>query len=158
MNTISKPVILVADTDPTALAQTIRLLNRDDVNVFSAVCHTSAISAAAKLELDLLICDLTLWMGSPEQDLVHDIHRLPNREDVPVIFTSIGQGPDVIRRNHEFGGAYHIKKPINAKVLDELVQKALWLPHLVQSHINRPHFSLPTDSLITTANTMPQTQ
>ncbi len=140
MSAFNKPIILVADTDPTALAQTIRILGSSDYHVFSAVCHSSAMSAAMKLELDLVICDLSLWVGTPGQDLIADIHALPEREDVPVIFTSRGQGPNVIRRQHDFGGAYHLKKPLDTMVLTELVEKALWMPHLVKSHINRPHF------------------
>lgn len=146
MNTIIKPTILVADTDPAALAQTIRILSSNDYNVFSAVCHASAMSAAMKLELDLVICDLTLWMGIPGQDLIADIHQLPDREDVPVIFTSTGQGPNIIRRQHDFGGAYHLKKPLDTIVLSELVEKALWMPHLVRSHVKAPHFYTTTNS------------
>lgn len=152
MNTSIKPTILVADTDPTALAQTIRILTCNDYNVFSAVCHSSAMSAAMKLNLDLVICDLTLWMGTPGQDMIADIHELPEREDVPVIFTSTGQGPNVIRRQHDFGGAYHLKKPLDAVVLSELVEKALWMPHLVRTHVNRPHFNTGIPGL---ANVLP---
>jgi CheY-like chemotaxis protein len=142
MKTKTLPVVLVADADPTALAQTIRILSGDQYNVFSAVCQSSALSAAMKLEIDLLLCDLSLAMGERCRDLVSDIHRLPNRSEVPVIFTSSGQGPDVIRRQHDFGGAYHVRKPFDPVVLIELVERALWMPHLVQAHIKTPHFNL----------------
>lgn len=135
-----KSTILVADADPTALAQTIRILNRDDFNVFSAICNASALSAAMKLEVDVIVCDLSLWVGATGKDLVAEIHELPGREDVPIVFTSSGQGPDVIRRQHDFGGAYHLKKPFTPEVLLEFVERALWMPHLINSHIRKPHF------------------
>lgn len=136
-----KATMLVADSDPTVLAQTIRILTREDFNVFSAVCHASAISAAMKLELDVIVCDLSLWIGAPGKDLVAEIHAIPGRSDVPIVFTSSGQGPDIIRRQHNFGGAYHIKKPYDPEVLLEFVERALWMPHLVKSHIQKPHFA-----------------
>jgi len=135
-----KSTILVADANPTELAQTIRILSRDDFNVFSAVCNASALSAAKKLEVDVIVCDLSLWMGATGKDLVAEIHEVPGRADVPIVFTSSGQRPDIIRRQHEFGGAYHLKKPFAPEVLLEFVERALWMPHLVNSHIQKPHF------------------
>ena len=143
MNTNPIPTILVADKDTAALSQTIRILDCTKFNTFSANCHASALSAAARLDLDLVICDLKLWVGIPGRDLVADIHRLPNCSDVPVIFTSAGQEADVIRRKHDFGGAYHIKKPFDAPVFLELVERALWMPHLVNTHVCKPHFHFP---------------
>ncbi len=140
MNAITQPTILVADLDTGTLAQTVRILSELEFTVFSAVCYSSAMSAAMKLDLDLLICDVTVQHCNAGHDLIAEVHRLPDNTDVPIIFTSSGQGPDVIRRQHDFGGAYHIKKPLESEVLKEIVDCALWLPHLVQSHINKPHF------------------
>jgi hypothetical protein len=58
------------------------------------------------------------------------------------MYSSTGQAPGVIRRKDEFGGAYYVKKPFDPMVLIELVERALWMPHLVQTHIRRPHFDL----------------
>ena len=142
MSSNYKPLILVADPDPASLTQCMRLLNQDDFNVFTSICRASAISAAQKLPLDLILCDLTLATGGPESDLIEEIYSLPERNDVPVIFTSAGQEPGVIRRQHGFGGAYHIKKPFDPTVLVSLVERSLWMPHLVHTHINRPHFNI----------------
>ena len=160
MNAFYKPTILVADLDTGALAQTVRILSQFDYTVFSAVCYASALSAATKLDLDLFICDLSIKQCESGKDLISDIHDLPNRSDVPIIFTSAGQGPGVIRRQYGFGGAYHIKKPLDTVVLKELVDGALWMPHLVHSHINRPHFQTSTATSssfthTTTTNSLP---
>ena len=32
------------------------------------------------------------------------------------------------------GGSYYLRKPFDPEVLLELVDKALWMPHLVHSH------------------------
>ncbi len=55
--------------------------------------------------------------------------------DVPLMFISSSQRPDIIRRTHEAGGAYYLRKPFDPEVLIELVNKALWMPHLVKTRI-----------------------
>ena len=154
MTATQHPSILVADLDTAALAKTVRILNQFGYTAFSALCYWSAMSAASKLDLDLLICDLSIWKCEPGHDLVKDIHAIPARADVPVIFTSQGQGPDVIRRQHDFGGAYHIKKPLDTVAFKEIIDGALWMPHLVQTHIiNRPHFGINPATITTDLDT-----
>ena len=51
------------------------------------------------------------------------------------MFISSSQLPDIIRRSHDAGGAYYLRKPLDPEVLIDLVSKALWLPHLVQSRL-----------------------
>ena len=55
---------------------------------------------------------------------------------------SHGQTVDVIRRKYDFGGAYLVKKPLDGKLLIDLVERALWMPALVKTHIARPHFKI----------------
>ncbi|MBI2479174.1 MAG: response regulator [Planctomycetia bacterium] len=59
------------------------------------------------------------------------------QEDVPVLFVSSAQMPDIIRRTHDAGGTYYLRKPFDPDVLIELVGKALWMPHLVKSRFER---------------------
>jgi CheY-like chemotaxis protein len=74
--------------------------------------------------------------------LVGQLHQLPERADVPVMYLSSAQLPDVILRTHRHGSSYHLRKPFDSGLLLDLVEKALWMPHLVKSHINRPHIPL----------------
>lgn len=141
MNAISKPNILVADTDPQALGQIVELLAPASFQVFTAICRESALSAARAIPLDLVIADLNLNLSESPQ-LIEAIHAIPDRSDVPAIFTSLNQAPDVIRRQHDFGGAFHIKKPCDPAVLTTLIDRALWMPHLIETHIRRPHFNI----------------
>ena len=38
--------------------------------------------------------------------------------------------------SHEAGAAYYLRKPLDPDVLVDLVSKALWLPHLVQTRLS----------------------
>lgn len=142
MNSLLKPVILVADVDSIALDQTVSVFNPRDFRVFTADCRESALVTAQTVQLDLLLLDLAVDAMDVGHNLIEEIHSIPDQSEVPVIFTSAGQVPDVIHRQHGFGGAYHIRKPFDPTVMITLVERALWMPHLVQSHVSRPHFNM----------------
>lgn len=141
MNKNSLPNILVIDSDELSLTALKAILSTSDYRVHAATAPDAAISAASYCPIDLIICDANVG-GCYGTSIVAEIHKLPDRNDVPVMFSSQGQGPDIIRRRYDFGGAYHIKKPFDAKLLIDLVERALWMPALVQTHIARPHFKI----------------
>ena len=55
--------------------------------------------------------------------------------DVPVIFLSGAEIPNILRRAHAAGGSYYLRKPSVLADLVDLVEKALWMPHLVAGQI-----------------------
>lgn len=136
MPKLSDPIILVVDSDPTALAETRIALDCQKYKVHTAQNFDSAIALAETRSLDLVIADIRLGNCSGI-DVIKAIRELPGRSDVPVMFSSTSQAPGVIRRTHEFGAAFHLRKPFDAFVLLELVERALWMPHLVHNHINQ---------------------
>ena len=83
-----------------------------------------------------MICDVKIH-GESGLELCKELRQEPGNEDVPVLYVSSSQSPDIIRRSHEAGGAYYLRKPFDPDVLTELVGKALWMPHLVQTRVSR---------------------
>ena len=146
MSRLSDPIILAVDNDPHALSTAKSILNLHDFDVFAVTSAESAVEIARQLEVDLIITDVRV-NTLDGVELVSRIRALPDRSDVPAIFTSATQRSDIIRRVHQFGSAYHIKKPYKPNVLTELVDRALWMPHLVHEHLNQPHFSKPSKPL-----------
>ena len=142
MTQLAKPVVLVIDPCGLDLTATSALLHDNGYDVHCAQDRSAALKAATELPIDLVICDVQLDCES-EDKLADEIRQLPERGDVPVMFSSSNQIPDVIRRTDQFGSSYHLRKPFAAEVLLELVDKALWMPHLVNNHIHQPHFHLP---------------
>ena len=92
------------------------------------------MKAARGVMLDLIICDVHVD-GENGMELIQEIKQIPGQEDVPVIFISSSQAADIVRRAHEAGGTYYLRKPFDPEVLLELVDKALWMPHLVTSRV-----------------------
>ena len=126
--------ILVIDEDRLALASTTAALDAAGHIVYQASDRASAIRIARSQALDLLICDMNA-AGDNGLELSRELRRLPGVQDVPVMFISRTQLPDIVRRSHEAGAAYYLRKPLDPEVLIDLVGKALWLPHLVQTRL-----------------------
>lgn len=137
MNSITREPaeILLIDGDISALAMTARTLDEAGHIVYQARDRMAALKIARTEALDLFICDVNLG-GENGLDLCRELRRLPGMQDVPVMFVSSNQLPDIIRRSHDAGGAYYLRKPLDPEVLIDLVSKALWLPQLVQSRLS----------------------
>jgi DNA-binding response OmpR family regulator len=129
-------VILIIDEDPLVLTGVTATLEMAGYECHCARDSQSARKAARTLNLDLIICDIQID-GMSGLELCHELRKEKNNRDVPMLFVSSHQAPDIIRRTHSAGGAYYLRKPFDPDVLIELVGKALWMPHLVKNRIDR---------------------
>lgn len=127
-------VVLVVDNDPLTLTAVAAALHLVGYECHCARDCEAALKAARYLDLDLIICDVNLG-GEIGFELIDEIRKIPDAADVPVMFVSSSQLPDIIRRSHDAGGVYYLRKPFDPDVLLELVDKALWMPHLVKSRV-----------------------
>ncbi len=137
-------VILIIDNDPIMLTGMAAVLDMSGYECHCARDSVAATKAARTLALDLIICDVDLGRDNG-LELCGQLRQLPGVEDVPMMFISSAQSPDIVRRSHAAGGAYYLRKPFDPEVLIELVSKALWMPHLVQTRvatIPEPHRNL----------------
>jgi len=138
MNRLTDPVILIVDPDAISATGTRAVLQYQKYDVHAAENLAGAIQLARALPLDLLICDEQID-GRGGLDCVDVIHQIPDCRDCPVMFISKHQQAGVIRRRHDFGAAYHLKKPLDAVTLLELIDRVLWLP-MTQAPVAQPHF------------------
>lgn len=143
-NSILQPTILVVDADEVACQSACAALKSNGYQAIAAADIAAAIWTASDsdLVLDLILCDLKVdqQLGS---DIVNAIQRMPFRKDLPAMFTSQHQVTDVVLKRHAKRGAYHIKKPYDLELLMDLVDRSLWMPHLVNSHIEKHHTAQP---------------
>ena len=130
----AKPVILVIDPDALTLTAIAASLHLTGYECICARDGEAAMKAAQAEPLDLIICDVNVD-GDKGLQICKQIRELPLRSDVPVMFISAHQSPDIIRRSHDAGGTYYVRKPFDPEVLLELVDKALWMPHLVETRL-----------------------
>jgi two-component system chemotaxis response regulator CheY len=137
MNTTTREPaeILIVDEDSLTLAGATEALDSAGHLVYQARDRRAALKIANTQALDLVICDVHVGADSG-LELSRELRRLPGMQDVPVMFISRTQLPDIVRRSHEAGAAYYLRKPLDPDVLIDLVGKALWLPHLVQTRLS----------------------
>lgn len=149
MNALDKPVVLVIDPDPLTLTAIAAMLDNAQFRVFCARDREAALKGATQLALDLIICDEEID-DSRGEELIAELRALPDRYDVPIMYMSERQLPDIISRNHETGVAYHIKKPLDPGGLMESIDKALFeLPLInnqIRTRLKKPHFPVSSGS------------
>jgi DNA-binding response OmpR family regulator len=128
-------VILIIDDDPLTLTGMAATLDMAGYECHCARDAEAATKAARDLRLDLIVCDVLIGdrSGFDVVDALRDEHAA----NIPVMYVSSVQTPDIIERVHDAGGAYYLRKPIDPDVLIELAGKALWMPHLVHARFER---------------------
>jgi len=133
--------ILVIDDELSVLGEVVETLARNGYHCHSTSEADGAIELAQRLIPDLIISDINLGEFGTSRitsglELCERIKELPILTEVPVIFLSGASIPDIVRRAHQAGGTYYLRKPFDPEVLLDLVQRALWMPHLVTSQLH----------------------
>ena len=143
MNALCRPVILVIDPDGISLTAISAMLASSDFQVYCAQDREAALKGARDLPLDLIICDEDIDESRGAM-LVMELRALPDRYDVPIMYMSERQLPDIISRPHDGAVAYHIKKPLDPKLMLEMVSQAVTELPLINSQVTQeikaPHF------------------
>jgi putative two-component system response regulator len=132
----SQTTILLIDDEADVLAGLSKILTSAHY-----ICHTahtaqSAMELVSRISPDLILSDINLD-GESGLELCERIKQREGLKDVPLMFLSGAQIPDIIRRAHAAGGVYYLRKPFDPQVLLELIDKALWMPHLVGTQLAR---------------------
>jgi CheY-like chemotaxis protein len=94
--------LLVIDSDPLTMMGTAAVLDMAGYACHCARDRQAAVKAARAIALDLVICDVNLG-GDSGLDVCRELRLLPGMQDVPVMFVSASQLPDIVRRSHEAG-------------------------------------------------------
>ena len=134
MHASEKAVILIIDNDPLTLTGMAAVLNQAGYTCHVARDSEAALRGAASICPDLILCDVEIE-GDAGLEICDDLHALAGMDDVPVVYIAATRRPDIVDRVHAAGGAYYLSKPLDPWVLLEVVDKALWMPHLVSSHM-----------------------
>jgi CheY-like chemotaxis protein len=136
MNGNDKANVLVIDDDADIVAGLAKALSSAGYVAHCCNDAEGAIECIRRVMPDLVISDINLG-GSNGLQLCERLKKEEGLGDVPFMFLSGAQIPDIIRRSHEVGATYYLRKPFDHNVLLELVDKALWMPALMASHAAR---------------------
>lgn len=114
--------VLAIDDHPEVLTEIARILHRVGYGCQRASDMESAGRAVEEATPDLIIADVSL-SGHSGVAFCDELKRRYDLEEVPVMFLSAMQTPDIIRRADAQGGTYYLRKPFDAPVFVELVEK-----------------------------------
>ena len=125
----SSVTILAIDAETAALDHLTLVLQGAGYQCITATCAHSAALAVHSSAPELIICDVNV-AGYSGLVMCEELRRNPGLAEVPLMFLSANQTPDIIRRTHTAGGTYYLRKPFDPKVLLQLVDRAVRVPHL----------------------------
>lgn len=138
MSDLLETHVLVVDADELSIALIKSSLETQHFVVTTALDCDVALRHASKNEFSLVICDCDMRAGTGVR-IEPLIQSIPGRHDVPFLFTSAHQKPDVISRRRNDRNVFFVRKPFDHEAFLKLVEYAMWMPHLIRSHIQRVH-------------------
>ena len=125
--------VLLIDEDPLTLTATAAVLHLTGHDCHMARDGEAALKAVRGLSLDLIVCDVDVEGGEGIR-LCRELRAEPNGQDVPLIFVSGQDEPAAIKDQRAKGDCYFLKRPFESNDLVDLVETALWMPHLLGKH------------------------
>ncbi len=137
--------ILVVDRDPLMLTAVASILNMQGHRALLARTEDIAKQAIDENELDLIV--LAIDELSAGCEFAQRLRSLEKTRDVPVIFLVPQLTADWQVRLHAHGGVYSLLQPIDPHALIDLVDRAIWMPHVANSKIgaHAPHVTFAKD-------------
>jgi putative two-component system response regulator len=121
----TKKIVLAVDDMPLNLAA-IRTILRDDFDVRPAKSAGTALVMLNTIKADLLLVDIEMpeMSGFEFADRLRNNAEHPEQKDIPVIFVTSHEAPDIVEQALTCGIGY-VLKPIIPQVLLEKVRMAL---------------------------------
>ncbi len=127
--TCTKLTILAIDDETEVLGSIEQIVTQAGHACWCAQNAEAAKRSIAAGAPDLIVADLNL-AGHSGLALCEQLKRQFGLSDVPVMYLSAAQVPDIIRRAHAAGGTYYLRKPFDPQVLLQLIDKARRAPQL----------------------------
>lgn len=138
---IKRPMLLIVEPDPLLLTGISAILDQEGYRCFLSRDLSVALKATEKLAFDLFILSIGDDIERAES-MAMELRSSHRNLDIPVIFLAPKLDAAWIARLNAAGGVYCLPKPFDPKVLIQLVERTVWMPHLVQAHLSPPkaHF------------------
>jgi CheY-like chemotaxis protein len=120
----TQPLVLVVDDEQVVLDEVAAILANTGLACQCCTSTEAAVAAAETVLPDLILCDVNVH-GASGVEMCQRIRQDMRLADVPVMFLSSRQIPDIIRRNDGAHGTYYVRKPCSPEVLVELIDRVL---------------------------------
>ena len=132
----SASTILVVDSDPLMLTAMASVLDMQGHRALLARTEEVAMKAIESSDLDLIV--LAIDDLSKGCEFAERLRSLEKTRDVPVIFLVPQLTAEWSSRLHAHGGVFSLLQPIDPYALIDLVDRAVWMPHIAKAKIGTP--------------------
>ena len=119
-----KPLVVIVDDDKFMRYAMKRYFAKFGVEVQALNNGFEVLLYCTYRTPDLIISDINL-QGRSGLELCEQIKQDEALANVPIMFLSGAQIPDVIRRSHAVGGTYYLRKPFERNQLLGALERAL---------------------------------
>lgn len=136
------PSILIVEQDPLILTGISAILDQKGYRCFLSRDLSVAEKAVETLTFDLFVLSIGDDVSEGEA-MANRLHAYESCSDVPIIFVAPRFENSWIGRLNAVGGVYCIPRPLDPYLLMDLVDRAVWMPHLALARLSPPkaHFS-----------------
>lgn len=127
--------VLVVDRDPLMLTAIASVLDMHGHRALLARSEEVAMKAIVAHDLDLIVLaidDLETGCGFARRLRSHEKTR-----DLPVIFLVPQLTAEWSAKLHSHGGVYSLLQPVDPHALMDLVDRAVWIPHIARSKLGQ---------------------
>ncbi len=114
-----RKVILCIDDDPNILATLKRTLRKLPYDVVTAVSPWQGVKLAVVMKPDLVLLDITM-PGLNGKQVFEGLREMLS--DLPVVFITGEQEPEMAMDAYEMGAAHYIRKPFDNEHLRDVVE------------------------------------
>jgi CheY-like chemotaxis protein len=118
------PRILVMEKDAQVLDNLSAALAEANFQICRCFTEEEALELIGRQPPDAVISDVVLNRLSVGE-FCERIKQQPGMKDVPVMFLSPAQVPDIIRRHDVHGGTYYLRKRCEPRVLVQLLEQVM---------------------------------
>ena len=132
--------VLVIDRDPLTLAATGSVLNMQGHRCVLARSAEMAMQSIATGQFDVIVLAIDALHSGCE--FASQLRSTESSRDVPVIFLVPELSNEWLPKLAAQGGVYCMLQPIDPYALVDLVEKALWMPHVAKGRTGAPQSHL----------------
>lgn len=122
--------VLIIDNDPLMLTAMGSVLDMQGHRAVLARNEEMAIQAIAAGQFDVII--LSIEQLQSGCDFASRLRGPAVARDLPIIFLVPELSNDWLAKLAAHGGVFSILKPVDPHALIDLVEKALWMPHVAR--------------------------
>ncbi len=129
--------LLIIERDPLLLAVMGSVMHRQGHRAVLARTEEVALEAILQGQFDLIV--LSIDAVDAGRAFADRLRSTPATDELPIIFLVPQTARQQLGCLESVGGIYSLFKPIDPYALIELVDKAVWMPHVAKARVSPPN-------------------